>query len=154
VTRAEFANRLADSVHVAAQNGRTLRIRLHPPELGALQIEVSLRDGVVTARLEVQTAGAQQTILDSMSHLRDALAQHGTGVERIDVQLAPAVQDDGQAGLRDDSDGRQFTEQHERHDDPSERDGAPEDDERQRSEAKSERSPAHTAYADRIDVEI
>ena len=75
-----------------------MRIRLHPPELGALQIEISARDGVLTARLEVQTPSTRQVILENMSLLRDALSQNGMAVERISVQLAHENwNDDGQS---------------------------------------------------------
>ena len=98
VNPTELADRVSNAVRLSHQNGRQLRIRLHPPELGALQIEVSVRDGVLTARLEVQTPSTRQVILENMSLLRDALSQNGMAVERISVQLAHENwNDDGQS---------------------------------------------------------
>ncbi|MCH7688277.1 MAG: flagellar hook-length control protein FliK, partial [Planctomycetes bacterium] len=66
----KLVNRVASAIQSAGRNGRLLRIRLQPPELGTLEIEVSSRNGVLSARLEVQTASSQQAILAHMSLLR------------------------------------------------------------------------------------
>jgi len=98
VNPTDLADRVSNAIRLSHQNGRQLRIRLHPPELGALQIEISARDGVLTARLEVQTPSTRQVILENMSLLRDALSQNGMAVERISVQLAHENwNDDGQS---------------------------------------------------------
>ena len=64
-----------------------------------MEIEVSSRHGVLSARLEVQTASAQQAILENMSLLRDALAQNGTKLENIDVHLNEHLHEGGQTDL-------------------------------------------------------
>ncbi|MFN0196994.1 MAG: flagellar hook-length control protein FliK [Planctomycetaceae bacterium] len=85
-------DRLASLIQQSEQVDRGLVVRLHPPELGALQIEVTRRDGMLTARIEVQTQAAHQLLGDSLPKLHEALAQLGATVERIDLQLvAPEV---------------------------------------------------------------
>ncbi|MCH7685670.1 MAG: flagellar hook-length control protein FliK, partial [Planctomycetes bacterium] len=99
VNSKKLLNRVAAAIRSAGQNGRLLRIRLQPPELGTLEIEVSSRNGVLSARLEVQTASAQKAILENMSLLRDALAQNGTRLENIDVHLNERLNEGGQTDL-------------------------------------------------------
>jgi len=50
---AEFVDRVADAVRIAQKDGQRLRIQLHPPQLGALRIDVSIRGRTLSAHLEV-----------------------------------------------------------------------------------------------------
>jgi flagellar hook-length control protein FliK len=84
---ADFADRLARTLLESHQTGRPLQVRLHPPELGLLQIELSSRDGAFTARLDVETPAARQAVLEQLPQLREALAQNGHTLERVDVQV-------------------------------------------------------------------
>jgi flagellar hook-length control protein FliK len=81
----EFVDRIANSLRAAHDSGRHLRMRLNPPELGVLQVEVVSRGGTVSARLEVQTSTAHQAIVDNLPLLHEALTQRGTTIDRIDV---------------------------------------------------------------------
>jgi len=82
----DLVNRVADALRGMQSHGKQISVRLSPPELGTLQIEVSLRDGVMTARMETQTAAAQRAILDNLPQLKESLAQNGTLVDRIVVE--------------------------------------------------------------------
>ncbi|HUG92999.1 MAG TPA: flagellar hook-length control protein FliK [Planctomycetaceae bacterium] len=83
----EFADRLARALLVSQESGRPLHVRLHPSELGVMQIELSRLDGTFTARLDVESSAARQAVLEQLPQLRDALAQAGHSVERIEVHL-------------------------------------------------------------------
>jgi flagellar hook-length control protein FliK len=145
VTRPDFPDRLASAMQSAGHDGRAMRIRLHPPELGALQIEVSLRDGVMSARLDVQSVAVQHAILDSLSLLREALAHQGTQIDRIDVQIAQSIHEDAQPDLSGDD---HFADQQAQDEGRGEHgDDSPENSE---TEQPAERK----AFADRLDVEI
>jgi|GEM_PF-3022715 len=72
------------AVVTAHQEQRQLRVRLNPPELGPLQVEVHQKDGVITARLEAQSAATHRLILENLPQLRESLAQQGLNVDRID----------------------------------------------------------------------
>ncbi len=87
VDPAEFVLRVVNAVRSAQQHRGQLRARLHPPELGTLQIEVSVRDGMLLVQLEVSRAAAQRALIENMPLLHEALARHGTQVAHIDVQL-------------------------------------------------------------------
>jgi flagellar hook-length control protein FliK len=67
--------------------GGQLRLRLSPPELGALRLDVSVRDGALSARLEAETPAARAVLLDNLPALRDRLAEQQIRLERFDVDL-------------------------------------------------------------------
>lgn len=75
----------AQGIQFAHRNGGEMQVRLSPPELGALQIEISIRDGLVSARLETHSAAAQQLLSDNLHQLKESLSQQGLVVDRLDV---------------------------------------------------------------------
>ncbi len=85
--RPSQTERLVGLVQQAAQGHQRLRVRLHPPELGTLQVEVTSHRGVLEVRLQVQSEAAQRALSEHLSTLRDALVQSGQPVERVHVQL-------------------------------------------------------------------
>jgi flagellar hook-length control protein FliK len=90
VTTAEQARliqRVAKAFQAAESRGGELRLRLSPPELGALRLEVKLQSGVMTARLEAESPMAKAVLLDNLPALKDRLAEQGIHVERFDVDL-------------------------------------------------------------------
>ena len=81
----QFVERVAGAFRAASQGDGTVRMRLHPPELGSLRLEVSVRDGALTARLETDTPEARSVLLDHLPALRDRLAQQDIKIERFEV---------------------------------------------------------------------
>lgn len=94
--RNRFVNRVAKAFQSASERGGPLRLRLSPPELGSLKMEVSIRDGALTARLEAETPEARAILLDNLPALRERLAEQNIKVERFDVELQS--QTSGQSG--------------------------------------------------------
>ena len=105
----EVADRAADALRTGFDSGGELRIRLEPPALGKVQIEVQSDAGSVSARLEVQTPAARQTLLDNISMLHDAIGQTGATVGRIDIEVVPQQHQDssGSDQRNGNSDGQQ-----------------------------------------------
>lgn len=64
-----------------------MRLRLSPPELGSLQMQISVKQGALSATIQADNSTAQQLLLDSLPDLRDRLAQQDIRIERFDVQL-------------------------------------------------------------------
>lgn len=83
----QLVERIVSSVRQSQSIGQQLKIRLSPPELGTLQIEVSLKNGEYTAKLEVQNNQVQKVINDNIAQLRDALAKSGVAMDRIEVNI-------------------------------------------------------------------
>jgi flagellar hook-length control protein FliK len=64
-----------------------MTMRLEPPELGALRIQMSLNGPVVSARFVATTPEAHTLLERNIAALRSALESHGMQVERLSVHL-------------------------------------------------------------------
>ncbi|MCE9607546.1 MAG: flagellar hook-length control protein FliK [Planctomycetia bacterium] len=85
--RARFVQRVARAVRTTHERGGELQIRLSPPELGQLRLQVQMTDGTLSARIEAETPQAKQLLTENLGVLRDRLAEQNVRVERIDVEL-------------------------------------------------------------------
>ena len=96
-------------------HGGSMQIRLDPPELGALQVTVELRDGAMNATFQTSNDDATRLLSHSLGQLKTALESQGVTVDKIQVQQAPKdhpsghTPEDGsqQQQRRDDADARQ-----------------------------------------------
>lgn len=87
VEQARLVERVARAFRTAEGRGGVISLRLHPPELGALRVELRVQDGAMSARLEAETASARSILIDNAHILRDRLAEQGVRIERFDVDL-------------------------------------------------------------------
>jgi flagellar hook-length control protein FliK len=87
VDPARFVSRVARAIETAQDRGGPLNLRLSPPELGAMRLELSVKQGVMTAKVETETAAARQALLDNLPTLRDRLAQQNIRIDRFDVNV-------------------------------------------------------------------
>ena len=78
-------------------NGGTMRIRLDPPQLGALQVTVQMQDGLVTASFETSSDEATRLLGHSLNQLKSVLESHGVAVDKLQVQQAPREERTGSA---------------------------------------------------------
>jgi flagellar hook-length control protein FliK len=85
--RVRFVQRVAEAFRGVGDEGGTVRLRLSPPELGSLRIDITVRKGEMTARVETETPAARNLLLDNLPALRDRLAQHDIKVQRFDVDF-------------------------------------------------------------------
>jgi flagellar hook-length control protein FliK len=79
--------RVARAFTAAQERDGEVRLRLSPPELGALRLEVRVQDGAMVAHIQTETDAAKTAILDNLPTLRDRLADQGVRIERFDVDL-------------------------------------------------------------------
>ncbi len=63
------------------------RLTLEPPQLGRLQVEITVEEGRVDAVFRTGTDGARQGLLQSMEHLRSSIEEHGVRVGSMEVLL-------------------------------------------------------------------
>jgi flagellar hook-length control protein FliK len=89
----QLVDRAISNARTTFDEGGVLRVRLDPPGLGKMQIEISAQDGPIVARVSVESAGARQTLLDNISALHGAIAQAGAPDARIDIELSTAPRD-------------------------------------------------------------
>lgn len=73
-----------------AQRGGSVTLRLQPPELGLVRIELAVANGAASVRFQADDESVRSLLSHQMSSLRHALERHGLSVERMDVQQAPA----------------------------------------------------------------
>lgn len=64
-----------------------IKLRLHPPELGSLQISLKFEGEQLIAHLEVENALAKDALTQNISALRERLGEQGLRLERFDVQI-------------------------------------------------------------------
>ena len=70
-------------------SGGTMQIRLDPPELGALLIQVTVRDGLMAASFQTSNPEAAQLLSHSLTQLKHSLESQGVSVDRLQVAQAP-----------------------------------------------------------------
>ena len=69
------------------QRGGVMNLRLDPPELGELRIQMALGRGSVSATFEATNEQTQAMLNKNLSALRTALESQGLTVERLHVQI-------------------------------------------------------------------
>ncbi len=88
VDRERFVQRVARAFRTIGGRNGTVRLKLSPPELGSLRLEITVRNGVMTARVEAETPTARNLLLDNLPALRDRLAQQDIKIEQFNVDLS------------------------------------------------------------------
>ncbi|MGA2799029.1 MAG: flagellar hook-length control protein FliK [Thermoguttaceae bacterium] len=82
-----FVQRVERAFAAMGDGGGTLRLKLNPPELGSVHMEISVNKGMMKARLEAETKEAKNLILENLPALRDRLAQQNIKIQKFDVDL-------------------------------------------------------------------
>ncbi len=87
----------------------TMTLRLDPPELGHLRIDVRMHDQMLTLRVEAETLAGHEAVRSRVADLRSTLEQHGIQLSQVDVEFRPPSLPAG--GSQDLSDQQQSTPQ-------------------------------------------
>jgi flagellar hook-length control protein FliK len=82
-----FLQRVLRAFDAARNRDGEVRLRLSPPELGSMRLEVRVQEGAIIARLEAETDAARNLLIDHLPALRDRLAEQGIRVDQFDVDL-------------------------------------------------------------------
>lgn len=80
---ARIARGLQNAVH---QKGGAVTLRLTPPEMGTVRIQLQIQNGTVNAQFHAETESTRTMLNQQLSHLRTALENQGLSVERLGVQ--------------------------------------------------------------------
>ena len=88
IDRARFVQRVAGAFRALNEHNHTLRLKLSPPELGSLRIEITVRNGQMSARLEAETPEARNLLLDHLPALRERLAGQEIKIQQFHVEVA------------------------------------------------------------------
>jgi flagellar hook-length control protein FliK len=102
LTRSEGIEQLARVVR-SGLGGRhsSMTLRLDPPELGQLKVDVRMNEQNLVVRFQTETRVAHDLLESRMGELRQALEQHGVQLNRVDVEVRPPAQP-GQTGRESD----------------------------------------------------
>jgi flagellar hook-length control protein FliK len=87
VDAARFVVRVSKAFQSAQEQGGTIHLRLSPPELGTLRLELTVRDGGMIASLETESNTTRKVLLDHLPALRERLAEQHIRIERFDVDV-------------------------------------------------------------------
>ena len=87
VVRAQFVQRVERAFAAMGNRDGSVRLKLSPPELGVLKLEIAVHKGELRARVEAETPAAKSLLLDNLPALRDRLAQQNIHVQQFDVDL-------------------------------------------------------------------
>lgn len=133
------------AIQQASSGDGHIRVRLNPPELGTMQVEVVRTDNGVVARLEVESTAAHSVVLETLVDLQQSLSRSGSAVERVEVILNEARAEAG----RQDGDQTQNREQQGRQERQSSDQQRQNGDRqhRQREEQRGQNSDAESATA-------
>lgn len=89
VNTARLTRGLANAVQ---QRGGSVTLRLTPPEMGTVRIQMQVTGTNVSATFHAESATAQTLLTQQLSQLRHALESQGMQVDKLSVQpLAPAA---------------------------------------------------------------
>lgn len=112
------------------QRGGTMTMRLDPPDLGQMRVQMTLARGTVSASFFTQTNQARALLEKNMAALRVALENQGLTVERLNVQSSSPSSQQGHL-MNDENQQRQQEQQRQ--------DAAGEESRGKRDEANRER---------------
>ncbi|MDR1960601.1 MAG: flagellar hook-length control protein FliK [Planctomycetaceae bacterium] len=73
----------------AGQPDGTVRMKLHPEELGAVTLRMKTEDGRVTAKIETETQTAKNVLLGNLEQLREKLAKQNIRLDAFEVEVLP-----------------------------------------------------------------
>jgi flagellar hook-length control protein FliK len=82
-----FVQRVARAFQAADEDGGQIRLRLSPPELGSMKIEIAVHGGTMTAHVETESSAARNMLLDNLPTLRQRLADQNIKIDQFDVDL-------------------------------------------------------------------
>lgn len=86
--RVRMVQRIARSFSRLGPDGGQINLKLHPPQLGALNVQVRLEGRSMTAKLSTETHAAREAILEGLPVLRNRLAEQGYDISTFQVDVA------------------------------------------------------------------
>lgn len=92
VNAARVARALQQTVK---QGGGTVTMRLMPPELGVVRVQMELNNGVASVRFQTEDASVASMLTRQMTTLKQALESRGLRVDRLEAQALPPVIQNG-----------------------------------------------------------
>lgn len=93
----EAVEKIVRMVQMSEGNGgQRLRVRLQPPLLGSLQMDLNVKDGILTGRFHVETPAARAAVMGQVEQLRAALAEQGVEIGSFQVSVEGQERNSGE----------------------------------------------------------
>lgn len=86
--RVRLVQRVSRSFARLGPMGGQISLKLHPPQLGALNVQVRMEGRSMTAKLTTESGAARDAILESLPVLRTRLAEQGFEIGSFQVEVA------------------------------------------------------------------
>ena len=86
--RVRLVQRVSRSFARLGPMGGQISLKLHPPQLGALNVQVRLEGRSMTAKLTTESGAARDAIMESLPVLRTRLAEQGFEISSFQVDVA------------------------------------------------------------------
>jgi flagellar hook-length control protein FliK len=96
----QAVRQVSQKVQWMVRNGEGKAIlRLDPPELGHIEIEVETKSGEMKIHMSVENESVKNTLEASAPQLRQSMEQHHVKIEKLEVQVEARL--DAQGGQAD-----------------------------------------------------
>lgn len=86
--RLRLIQRVSRSFARLGPDGGNIQLKLHPPQLGSLAVQVRMEGRSMTAKLTTESSAAREVILESLPILRGRLAEQGFEISQFQVEVA------------------------------------------------------------------
>lgn len=96
--QSKLVQRVLRGIEQLSNGGGQVRLRLHPPELGALQMTLKISDGQMSAQMEVENSLAKDALLSNVHTLKEKLSEQGITIDKFDVQIANSTANGSASG--------------------------------------------------------
>lgn len=85
----DIMNQITEFTRVTiGENQSSLEMQLNPEHLGKIYLQLSSKDGVITAQISAQNEAVRQALENQVSVLKENLNQQGLKVEAVEVTIA------------------------------------------------------------------
>lgn len=85
----DIMNQITEFTRVTiSETQSSLEMQLNPEHLGKIYLQISSKDGVITAQLSAQNEAVRQAMENQVSVLKENLNQQGLKVEAVEVTIA------------------------------------------------------------------
>lgn len=107
---ANIVNQVIEQIKVrVTEDVTSMELQLTPEALGKINLQVSAKDGVVTAQITTETLIAKEAIESQVALLKENLNEQGVKVEAVEVTVAPHQFESGDEEHREKSGKEQRT---------------------------------------------
>ncbi len=81
-------NQVGKRIGLAIKRGENhLRIQLRPPDLGSLQLDMTMKDNVLKVAMIAENHAVKDLLMSHVSELKQALVEHGVELQKVDVEI-------------------------------------------------------------------